>query len=104
MVIQTNVQTATGANAGTSVHAKPNRKGTPADDRPPSDRDEVAILPRGTNRLSSTFPPISDSHGAEEVTEFLRHHILTRPAASISVQANSRPQAVFELLDGIFES
>lgn len=103
MVIQTNAQTATGANAGTSVQAKPNRKGSPTDAQPPSETDEVAISPRGTNRLSPTFPPIFDANRAEEVTEFLRHHILTRPSASISVQANSRPQAVFELLDGIFE-
>ncbi|MBM3840112.1 MAG: hypothetical protein FJ398_19525 [Verrucomicrobia bacterium] len=103
MVIQTNPQTGAGANPGTSVQSKLNRKGNPDAPQPPSENDELAISPRSTNRLASTFPPIFDADQAEEVTEFLRHHILTRPAASISVQANSRPQAVFELLDGIFE-
>lgn len=104
MVIHSNAQSASSASAGTGIHTKLHRKQKPEEANAPTENEaDVTISARSRNRAPSEIPPISDENRAEEVTEFLRHHILTRPAASISVQANSRPQAVFELLDGIFE-
>lgn len=104
MVIHSNAQPAASANAGAAIQARlhAKRKSAEGPTAPENDAD-LTVSPRASNQYPSTIPPIFDANGAEEATEFLRHHILTRPAASISVQANSRPQTVFELLDGIFE-
>ena len=104
MVINPNAQSAAGANTRAAIHAKlhPTHNSAAAHDG--SESESVAtISPRSKRNVSSSVPPVSDADGALELTEFVRHHILSRPASSISVQANSRPQAVFELLDGIFE-
>ncbi|MBI4664557.1 MAG: hypothetical protein HY735_37675 [Verrucomicrobia bacterium] len=62
--------------------------------------DRATIASRGSD-LPSSVPPISDEVRAQEIANLARFHILSQPAAVISVQANSRPQAVLELLDGI---
>ena len=104
MVINPNAQAAARANTGAAIHARPHPTRNPAEAQDGSEDESVAtISPRSTHTASSSVPPVSDADGAMELTEFVRHHILSRPAASIAVQANSRPQAVFDLLDGIFE-
>lgn len=104
MVINPNPQVTTTGNGGAGVQNKL------------SPRDASAISPlfseetpglvisgrNGVPEADSAETSILDEQFAREATEFARFHILANPSASMSVQANSRPEAVFELLQGMF--
>ena len=69
---------------------------------PSDDAATLAISSRNLETIAdSILSMISDERLAEETTEYARGHILANPTATMSVQANSRPEAVLELLQGV---
>lgn len=99
MVINTNSQPAIGAN-NLAISAQGKIKSA-VQPRPtePSDRAEVAITAR--NRDSIAPAEIGSEGAAVETAQFARNHILENPTGAVGVQANSRPEVVLELLQGI---
>lgn len=63
------------------------------------DTDDVAISPRNLEALG--LREIDSESEATETTWSVRNHILDNPATALAVQANARPEVVFELLQGI---
>jgi hypothetical protein len=73
------------------------------EDEKGGDNSGAALVEREEVLQKFGFPsaPITDSREAEEALKFVRNQILSFPAESTSAQANSRPEAVFELLQGL---
>ena len=108
MVINSNSQLTPNTNALNDAVVAPNkaalRSGSGAEAGSPSaDAADIGVSSRSAaDELASDASLISDERIAQEATEFARTHILGNPLATVSVQANSRPEAVLELLQGIF--
>ena len=104
MVINPNSQSATNATGLAGAGATPNKAPARSDaELLGKDSIEVVFSPRveTTDRTSSAEFSISDEAIAREAAEFARFHILGNPSATMSVQANSSPKTVFELLQGV---
>jgi hypothetical protein len=100
MLIQPNSNVAAGKlvpDYGTSP--KPSHP----DNKKSEDNSGAGLVEREESLQRFGFPsaPISDSREAEEALKFIRRQILSFPAESTSAQANSRPETVFELLQGL---
>lgn len=108
MVINSNPQLTPNSNAVNGAAGAPKKSAlrtiSGAEEGSPSaDAADIGVSSRsGAEELVSAESPISDERIAQEATEFARSHILGNPSATVSVQANSRPEAVLELLQGIF--
>ena len=105
MVINPNAQIATSSSAlgvGTPANTKPpvKRSSIPTDSRSGDDQT-VALSTRPGNETPLGIPAISSSDEADGFTQFARFFILSNPLAATAVQANARPDAVFDLLDGV---
>ena len=105
MVINPNAHIATSSSTlgvGTPTNTKPpvNRSSDPAEFGGGDDQT-MALSTRPGSDTPLGIPPISSSDEADGFTQFARFFILSNPLAAISVQANSRPDSVFELLDGV---
>ena len=105
MVINPNAQIGTSSSAlgvGTPTNTKLPVKRSPETTGAGSGDDQtVALSTRPGNDTPMGIPEISSSEEADGFTQFARFFILSNPLAAISVQANSRPDSVFELLDGV---
>jgi hypothetical protein len=108
MVINPNTQGAANANllnSGAANQTKPAaRSGSNATDLVPTTEEADAIISsrNAEDTSSAAIFSIADERGALDVMEYVRNHILTNPAASMSVQGNPRPETVLELLQGAF--
>lgn len=104
MVINPNAQSAANATGLAGAAGSSNKSPARSDAGVlGEDSVDVAFTPRveTTDRASATEFSISDEAIAREAAEFARFHILANPSATMSVQANSSPEAVFELLQGV---
>lgn len=101
MVISTNSQGAAGNPVNPAAVQQSRSGGRPAavgSSSPADETVEIAITPRNA---SSGLAEIEDELQAEESTGYARRYILEEPSRAIGVQANARPEVVFELLQGI---
>lgn len=99
MVITPNSQAAVNANAvKPSVAAAPKRQESASQPTPLDSGSELSITPRNN---SADLAEIQDEEAAADTAQFARKHILVNPSGALGVQANSRPEVVFELLQGI---
>lgn len=95
MVINTNSQSAITASNRNATAPKPAAR--PLAESIDVPAVDVAISTR--NSLESA--EIASEDEAFRTTDFARSHILTHPTSAVAVQANARPEAVFELLQGL---
>lgn len=106
MVIKSTAQISIASGQANSIAANPpkaqQRRDSAVESSDAISDRTLAISSRRAEDFAQPSSQIDDESGAQQITEFLRSHILTSPSASLSVQANSHPQAVLELLDGIF--
>lgn len=95
MVINANSPAANGGNLNVNAATQPRSTARPKS--APEPEAEVVISPRNSIQPSE----IDSEKDALETTEFARKQILGNPNSVVGVQANSRPEVVFELLQGL---
>jgi hypothetical protein len=99
MIISTNSQVASAGAVPISAGQQSKSSSRPsAVGQTVEENSDVAL----TRRNSSTvLTDIEDEDSAVASTDGARRHIVNNPFGSIAVQANLRPEVVFELLQGI---
>jgi hypothetical protein len=101
MLIQSNPTVASpNLNPNISGFPKPPVRAQLVDEQIPQP-DEKALANFHGGALDPAFPAIENSRSAEAALDSIRLLIRNDPAGTLSAQANSRPETVLELLQGL---